>query len=126
MEYDFLNNALKMYDLWATDGRKFPLVDILENDEYFSLEAELPGFSIEDINVEVENKILCISSSYEEKERDNYIMRERRIRNFSRKFTLPSSIDESKIEGSFKNGILVIKVPKIAKPEPKKINVKLS
>ncbi len=113
---------------WTRGQNRIPVVDVVENEKNFLIEAELPGFSLEDVNVEVDNHVLTIENIEKEydAENKNYIIRERKQMNFKRRFTLPENVEEDKINGNFSNGVLVITIPKKEKPAPKKISVKLN
>ena len=76
--------------------------------------ADLPGFSKEDVEISINDKIMIIhaekSESSESREK-NYICRERRSGSFSRSFDI-SGIDADAISGSFKDGVLTVLMPK--------------
>lgn len=103
--------------------------DIRDDGDKFVLEAELPGFSKEDIALDVKDGILTISaqhteSSEEKSEKGEYIRRERRFGSFSRSFDI-SGIDEAGITAAYKNGVLELSLPKAvpAVPETKRIAI---
>lgn len=98
-------------------------VDIKEKDDAYTLEADLPGLTKEDIELHYHDNILSINahqeSSKEEKdEESNYIRRERSTRSYSRQFLL-KNIDEEAVDASFENGVLTVHLPKKEKEEPK-------
>lgn len=96
-------------------GMSLPAVNIKENAEEFFLEIAVPGMKKSDFNIDVENKILSISSeSKEEKEEkeENYTRREFGYSSFKRTFTLPDTIDSDKIGATYKEGILEVHLPK--------------
>ena len=78
----------------------------------------------------MEDHVLHIKGEEKEEKKDNkerkYIVRERSVTSFERSFTLPEDADETKVEASFRKGILSVKVAKMAKEEPKKIEVKIN
>lgn len=110
-----------------------PRVDVKENDKTYSLEMELPGRSENDVNIELDHDTLTIASKVEEstetkeekKDKKNckYILRERHVSDFKRRFTLPSDVDAESITANFKNGILTINMEKKAIAAPKKIAI---
>ncbi len=109
-------------DDWA------PRVDIAETDKEFIINAEIPDVKKEDVKVMVDNGILTISGErkQEKEEKGKKFHRvERFYGSFSRSFTLPNNVDESKIEASFKDGMLNLTVPKIEETKPKAIDVKI-
>ena len=106
-----------------------PKVDIIEKDEAYAIEVELPGFDEKDVEVSVEKHVLTLSSKVEketEEKKDQYLVKERRVASFSRSFVLPEGVDEEHIAGEFKNGILTLQVPKLPEQQPKKIEVKIA
>ena len=106
-----------------------PAVDVKETDNSFVLTADIPGLIKKDILVNVANGKLSISGerTYEtDQENDNYHYRERRFGTFDRSFKLPDTVDEEKISASFKNGILIVALPKHANILPKEREIKVS
>jgi HSP20 family protein len=108
--------------------RTSPSIDIDENDNRYSLEVELPGMTEKDLEVKVEGNLLTLSSKKseekEEKKKD-YVLKERRSYNFSRSFVLPENVETDKITAEFKNGLLLIDVPKAEKAKPKLLEIKV-
>lgn len=119
-----------------------PKVDIVEKADSYVLEMELPGRVEKDVNIEINDNLLTISSKKEEvsgnKEAKNkdgkeegkkeggkhqYLVRERRITSFSRSFTLPTDIETEGTKAVFKNGILTVTLPRRQAPTPKKISI---
>jgi len=110
---------------------RIPSVDISENEKEFMVKAEIPGIDPSTVNLYVENHALHIT--HEEKQEDEkaaegkkYIMRERHIASFERSFSLPEDVDEEAIEAGCKDGVLTVTIPKKAKAEPKKIELKIN
>ena len=130
-DFDSLFNSL--WNNWGLPASKSPSVDIREDEKAYVLEAELPGFCEKDVDVHVDKHVLKISSiakaQKEEKKEDkngyNYLIRERSCQNFERSFALPEGIDEDNITGEFKNGLLMLTLPKVPETQPKKIEVKI-
>ena len=119
-----LNN---FFDDGFESSVKVPAVDVQEDENQFSLEAELPGMTEKDVDINVENNMLTISSKKEEEkneEKKGYVLKERRSTSFSRSFMLPKNVDTEKIEASMKNGILHLAIPKAEEAKPKKIEIK--
>jgi HSP20 family protein len=104
---------------------KSPAVDLVEKEKEYEITAELPGIDAGDIDVKLANGILTIKGEKkeekEEKKKDYYLS-ERRFGSFQRTFQLPDGVVEDKIEASFDNGVLTIRMPKgtdLQKPEKK-------
>ena len=110
-------------------GMTLPAVNIKENADEFFLEIAVPGMKKSDFNIDVDNKILSISSEREEEHKEkeeNYTRREFGYSSFKRTFTLPESIESDKINAKYNDGILKVHLPKReeAKEKPaKRINV---
>lgn len=104
-----------------------PAVDIYETDaNEFVLKAELPDVKREDINLTVENNVLTVRGDRkfsDEVKRDNYHRIERHYGSFSRSFTVPPTLDTSRIVASFKDGVLTIRMPQREEARPKQIEV---
>lgn len=103
-----------------------PPVNILDNIEAFEIELAVPGGKKEDFKVEVENDVLTISSeakSENKETKENYTRKEFSYTSFQRAFTLPETVDGSKIDAKYENGILKVALPKKeeALPEPKRL-----
>ena len=121
---DFINNDwnVKVPSL----STSMPAVNIKELDSQFEIELAVPGKRKDDFEIEVENGILSISSTEEEKqlnENGKFTRREYSYTSFRRSFTLPDSVDPTKIDASYKEGVLQVLLPKHkeAQPQPKKL-----
>ena len=91
--------------------------DVLDKGDKYILEAELPGFSKEDIQIDVKDNTLTIHAEHREtsetrgEKKGQYIQRERRYGSFSRSFDL-SEIKSDEIKAGYSNGILTLSMPK--------------
>jgi HSP20 family protein len=108
-------------------GAWAPPVDIYQNaDQELVLKAELPDMSPEDIELSINNDTLTIRGekrfSTEVKE-DQYHRIERRYGTFSRSFSLPSSVDPTKISAEHRNGVLTVRLPAREEAKPRQIKV---
>lgn len=102
-----------------------PLVNISESDDGFTIELAAPGLHKEELKVDVNKNILTIKAEKSEakegdKESGKYTRKEFSYVSFNRNFTLPESVDQTKVKASYENGILLVNVPKKeeAKPQP--------
>jgi len=105
-----------------------PRVDIAETDKAFEIKAEIPEVNKEDVKVTVHNGVLTIRGErkQETEEKGKKFHRvERCYGSFTRSFTLPDNVDETKISASFKDGVLNIQIQKIEQAKPKSIEVKV-
>lgn len=96
--------------------------DIRDMGDRFLMEAELPGFDKEDIQLDLKDGFLTIKAQHKENQEQkddqgSYIRRERRIGTFARTFDI-SGIDEARITASYNNGILALNLPKQAPVVP--------
>ena len=101
----------------------YPSVDVHEDDDTFILEADLPGLTKKDIDLQVDGNELTIASKKDEAKEDDkkvYLVRERRSASFSRKFTIPENVNKEGISADFKDGILSVILPKAPETKPKK------
>lgn len=101
-----------------------PRANIIEDKEEFRIEFALPGYSRENVKIEVENDVLKVSGSFPVKaEKGGELKRvEFSKTDFERNFILPESINSDEIKGSMENGILCLYLPfkEEAKPKPVK------
>ena len=101
-------------------------MDISETDDEFVIKAEIPDISKEDVKVTVENGVLTFRGErkQEKEEKGKKFHRiERYYGCFCRSFSLPDNVDESKIDASFKDGMLELTIPKTEAKKPKSIEV---
>jgi HSP20 family protein len=115
-------------DTFARDGNNWtPAVDIKESDNDIRIDLELPGLKPEDVEITAENGLLTIRgekrSERKEGEEGRYHVLERSYGNFMRTFTLPHGVDENQILAEFNDGVLAIRIPKTALPQPKRIRI---
>jgi HSP20 family protein len=103
-----------------------PRVDIAETDEAFVIKAEIPEVNKEDVKVTVDNGVLTIRGERkQEKEGQRFHRVERHYGSFTRSFTLPDNVDETKVTAAFKDGMLKLQIPKAGEPKPEVIEVKV-
>lgn len=103
-----------------------PSVDFSETENEYSIEADIPGFSSDDLDIELNGNLLTIRGKRkEEKEEKNktYHLHERREAQFERSFTLPSSSELEKIDCNVKDGKLTITIPKSEHGKGRKLKV---
>ena len=114
--------------LFGRDGgtTTYP-VDIRENDDAIVLEAELPGFTKNEIEITTEEGVLTISATHKrerEEKSDKVHLSERSSRKVTRSFRFPHSVDMTKVNANLTNGILVLTLPKTEEVKPRRIEVK--
>jgi HSP20 family protein len=110
--------------------RRYPLINLLEDKEKLYIEALTPGVEPQSLNVTVMQNRLTVSG---EKSRiageikpEAFHRNERASGKFVRTVDLPAEVDEKAIQAEYKNGLLVVTLPKAEKAKPKQINVKVA
>ena len=108
-------------------GSWMPPVDVYETEAHdIMIKAELPGLDREDIEVTIENSTLVLKGQKKfeaEVKEDNYRRIERSYGQFHRSFTLPNTVDASKVSADYRNGVLTVKLPFREEAKPRTINV---
>lgn len=118
--HNFFNDDFYRFDSISTD--------VIDNGDAYLLQADLPGFNKEDINIDLDRDTLTITASHNEEVNDkkgNYVRKERRYNSFCRSFHIPG-IKKDGISASYNNGVLEINLPKenVVPDEPKRIEIK--
>ncbi|MBC7640922.1 MAG: Hsp20/alpha crystallin family protein [Flavobacterium sp.] len=88
-----------------------PAVNIKETEIDFKLEFYAPGLKKEDFNIEIDQKILSVSSEKQlenEENNEKYSRKEFRFSSFKRSFILPETVNFDAIEANYENGVLLI------------------
>lgn len=102
-------------------------VDFYENDTAYIVSADVPGVTVDDIDVSLENGILTISckrSNSVENGNDDYYVRERIYGEMKRAFKLPTSVKEDSIDAKLNNGVLTVTIDKGEELKRRQIEVK--
>jgi len=103
-----------------------PRVDIIENETGVLLYADLPGVWPEDVDLRFEQGELTLVGKVQPREAPGRILfGEYEIGDFQRVFQVPDTIDAGKIEAEFKNGVLIVKLPKQEVAKPKQVPIKV-
>jgi HSP20 family protein len=110
----------------ATGTLPTAAMNVWEDDTKYFIEAELPGFRMEDLEVSVLGDEVTIKGqrNFAEPANAAYLCRERRAGTFSRTFTLPNPMQADKVEASLTDGVLLITLPKTPAVQRRKIAVK--
>lgn len=114
------------FETVARDASWSPAVDIHEEAGRFVVHADLPGVKPADIEITTDKGVLSLRGTRTVEQRDDkgqYSRVERVSGKFVRSFTLPENVQTDAIKASFKDGVLELTIPKIAKPEPRRIEV---
>jgi len=112
----------------ARSGYDFtPAVDVVENEDAFTLDFDLPGFGKDDIRITVNEGVLTVSGERKrEVEDDEKYFRyfERTHGRFSRSFRLPDHVDGNAVTATYRNGVLTLEIPKKEEAKPYTIEIK--
>jgi len=128
-DFDDLFSNFYKNDFSVAEGFRAPATDIVENEKHYLISVDLPGLKQEDIQIEFDNQILSISGErkFQKKSEDNKVKTfEKSYGSFKRSFSVPASVDDSRIEAKFENGVLDLVLPKKAESLAKKIEIKSS
>lgn len=115
---------------WTKLPTRYAQVDLVDNGESYTVTAELPGFNKEQVDVQINKDGVAIKAEYKEEkeeEQKNYLYRERAYSTMQRFIAFPEEVTPEKAEGTMKDGILELKIPKKEpKPEEKlhKVEIK--
>ena len=125
-EFDVLNRIFNSGQ--GNGARLAPYgVDIREDGDSLVVEAELPGFKKEEVDITLENQTLTISAEKKEEHREekkgDYLLNERRYSRFLRSFTLPPTVDEKTVNAKLEDGVLTVSLNKREESKPRKITV---
>lgn len=115
------------FDLFS--GQSFP-IDLYESNDHqqYIVEATLPGFKPEDIQITTQGAQLTIHAAKkqeQQQEKGGYVRRERYEGEMTRVVTLPGAIDQSEAEATYKNGVLMVCIPKAEGAQTMQIPVKM-
>ena len=106
-----------------------PAVDVTETETEFLLSADMPGLDKKDMSIDIHDGVITIkgeSAINNEKSTDDYRIRERQLGSFNRSFRLPDNVNEVKVAAKFKNGVLMITLPKAKEVLPEGRRIKIS
>jgi len=103
-----------------------PSLDVSESEDGIAVQAEIPGVDAEDFDISVIDDVLSISGEKKdesEEKGDNFYSKERRFGSFRRSIALPAAVDTEKISAEYDQGVLTVRLAKVEKVLPKKIQV---
>ena len=107
--------------------KAWPAIDVAEEEDAIIVRAEVPGCKADDIEISVHGNVLTISGEKklsEEKKEKGYYHVESTYGSFRRELTLPTDVDQSKIDATCKNGVLSVILPKVEKAKAIKVKIK--
>lgn len=123
-----MNDIDRFFDEDMWNGANFtPAVDVYQDKDNVIVETPLAGIDPDKVDITIENDVMTISGSTEEKKevkREDYYRKEVREGRFSRSIILPMSVKAEKAEATSDKGMLKIVIPKAEEVKPKKIAIK--
>jgi HSP20 family protein len=126
---NFMDDFLKNDRFFAPSGGNwYPAVDVNEDDNGYHFHMELPGLTKDDVKISFKDDVLQVSGEKKTEQKDDnkdYHYTERRYGKFERAFRINSDVIVDKIDASFKDGVLMIDLPKAEIAKPKEIEVKV-
>jgi HSP20 family molecular chaperone IbpA len=124
MDHQIANASQDSPEIFKPGKTTAPDVDIFVNDDEILLVADLPGVAKENLEINLENNVLTIEGAYSGNFAGTSQRREFDSTDYRRVFTLPKGIDVEKTSAEFKQGVLVLHLPKSAAVKPCQIEVK--
>jgi HSP20 family protein len=104
-------------------------VDVREDKDHIYVEAELPGFKKDEVDINIENQMLTITAEHKEsseqkgEQKSDWLLRERRYSRFQRSFTLPPTVDPQTVQAKLNDGVLIVTLNKREESKPRRITV---
>ncbi len=108
-------------------------VDVREDADHIFVEAELPGFKKDEVDINLENQTLTISAEHREHnepkpgekpgDKAEWLLRERRYTRYQRSFTLPPTVDSQSVQAKLNDGVLTVTLNKREETKPRRIAV---
>ncbi len=125
-ELDRLFDGFFGPESFLSSVRPFPPVNLWEDRERMYLEAEVPGLTMDDLEITIQGNELTIRGTRRpaDGEKVVYHRQERGAGEFTRFLTLPIEVDADRVEATLKDGVLTIAMPKSEHAKARKINVK--
>ena len=118
----------RMFDE-LVDGRQrewTPAIDVVRDNGNIVVRADVPGIKPEEVKIEVEDDILTVSGSHEERKEEkdkHFLRRERRYGSFSRTMALPAGVEAKKIKAKTHDGVVEVTIPLPKEPKKEKIEI---
>ncbi|HEY8225499.1 MAG TPA: Hsp20/alpha crystallin family protein [Pyrinomonadaceae bacterium] len=128
LPFEMFRSFAPTFDQHSPFAAWTPLCDIYETEKEIVLKVELPDIRKEDVHITLENNVLTLRGKREFEEivnRENYHRIERKYGGFLRIFTLPTSVEGTKIVAELRNGTLTLTLPKNPAASPRQIDVKV-
>ena len=111
----------------AEYGAFAPAFDLIETPKEYVVRCEVPGLHKENLDINLTGNVLKIMGRREEVHEgvgETYLWKERETGKFMRTLRLPAAVEEGKVDATYQDGILTVKLPKVAAAVPNKILIK--
>ncbi len=120
-----LDEIMRDWDENYTSELTFP-IDVLADNDAFTIKALLPGVSADDLDIQIVNEIVTLAGELktDREEGANYLLAEIPGGKFHRVITLPVPLNAANVEASLENGVLTLVIPKAEEAKPRTIKVK--
>lgn len=118
----FSSNAPRTRSL----AQQLPHFDLIETETAYTLNADLPGITEDNLDITVHEGVLTVSGKREEESKQegaSYLVRERRLGEFERRLMLPKDANPEAVEAKLDNGVLTIAIPKKEQRMARKIKI---
>ncbi len=125
-QLDHFLNPFSVFDDGLMSTVQGPAVSIYETQDEYVFQAELPGWTREQVSINFENQTLTLSGKRELQngEGRQYHRVEGFYGQFSRSFTVPGTVDAGRVGAELKDGLLTVHLPKREEAKPRQIEVK--
>lgn len=123
-----VESVFQDFPAFGVSTRRFPSMNAWEDAQNLYVEAELPGFSIGDLDITLSGNELTISGARSETKPEGatFFRRERPSGRFSRTVRIATEVDPAKVSATLVNGVLTVALPKAEASKRRKIDVKVS
>jgi HSP20 family protein len=125
MFHEFFRGGAGEEGSWGLHTWTLP-VDMYETDDALVLTADLPGVSKDEVNIEVHQNTLTLRGERKptaEVQADRYHRVERAYGPFQRSFVLPTMVDQEKVQATYHESILELRLPKLESAKPRRIAI---
>jgi len=112
----------RMARRWVENNQQTLGVNVREEDEAYVLSALVPGLKSEDVTIQVLDDVVRIEGEYKQDE-TQYLVRELPNGSFTRTLRLPAAIEADSVEAKIADGVLTLRLPKVASAKPKQIKI---
>jgi HSP20 family protein len=124
---DLFDSFFRGLDRPFSGYKAWPAIDVADEENAIVVRAEVPGCKADDIDISVHGNVLTISGEKklsEEKKEKGYYHVESSYGSFRRELTLPTDVNQNKIDAAYENGVLSITLPKAEKAKSIKVKIK--